>query len=111
MEDDLYYFQMEDNLSFFQREDDINVFQMKGHPNIFQIEDNLNLIQIKDHLHILANVRQPLKKIMQPKTIKIKTRVVARLRVTYFFSSSMPPTSPSPSLQFLFIQSFAIGSE
>ena len=73
---------MEDNLSFFQREDDINVFQMKGHPNIFQIEDNLNLIQIKDHLHILANVRQPLKKIMQPKTIKIKTRVVARLRLT-----------------------------
>ena len=65
---------MEDNLSFFQREDDINVFQMKGHPNIFQIEDNLNLIQIKDHLHILANVRQPLQKIMQPKTIKIKTR-------------------------------------
>ena len=64
MEDNRNYFQIEDNLRFFQIEDDINVFQMKG------------------HLHILENVRQPLEKIMQPKTIKIKTRIVARLRVT-----------------------------
>jgi hypothetical protein len=40
------------------------------------MEDNLNLIQMEDNLNILE------KKIMQPKAIKIKTMVVALLRVT-----------------------------
>ena len=46
------------------------------------MEDDLNLIQMEYDLNILANGRQPQKKIMQPKTIKIKTLVVAPLRVT-----------------------------
>ena len=46
------------------------------------MDDDLNLIQMKDDFDILANGRQPQKKIMQPKTIKIKTMVVALLRVT-----------------------------
>ena len=40
---------------------------MKDDLNFFQTEDYLNLIQIKDNLNILANGRQPEKKIMQPK--------------------------------------------
>ena len=47
-----------------------------------RIEDNPNIIQLKDSLNIVANGRQPQKKIMQPKTIEIKTMVVAPLRVT-----------------------------
>ena len=46
------------------------------------MDDDLNLIQMKDDLDILANGRQPQKKIIQHKTIKIKTMVVATLRVT-----------------------------
>ena len=46
---------------------------MKDELNFFQTEDDLNLIQIQDNVNILANGRQPEKKIMQPKTIKIKT--------------------------------------
>ena len=40
---------------------------------------------MEDDLNFLENGRQPQKKIMQPKTIKIKTMVVAPLRVTWFF--------------------------
>ena len=43
---------------------------------------NLNLIQMEYDLNILANRRQPKKNIMKPKTIQIKTMVVAPLRVT-----------------------------
>jgi hypothetical protein len=49
---------------------------------MFQMEDNFNFFQIEEDLKIFANGRQPQKKIMQPKTIKIKTMVVAPLRVT-----------------------------
>ena len=63
-------------------EDDLNIFQMIDNLIFFQIDDNLNLIQMEYNLNVLANGRQPKKKIMQPKTIKIKTMVVAPLRVT-----------------------------
>ena len=46
------------------------------------MEDNLNLIQMEYGLYIPAIGGQPQKKIMQPKTIKFKTMVVAPLRVT-----------------------------
>ena len=46
------------------------------------MEDDFNLIQLEYDLNILANGRQPQKKIMQPKTIKIETMVVALSRVT-----------------------------
>ena len=55
---------------------------MKDDLIFFQIDDNLNLIQMEYDLNILANGRQPKKKIMQPKTIIIKTMVVAPLRLT-----------------------------
>ena len=55
---------------------------MKDDLIFFQMDDNLNLIQMEYDLNILANGRQPKKKIMQPKTIEIKTMVVAPLRVT-----------------------------
>jgi hypothetical protein len=58
------------------------IFQIEDDFNILMNEDNLNLIQMEDYLNILANGRQPQKKIMQPKTIKIETMVVAPLRVT-----------------------------
>jgi hypothetical protein len=45
---------------------------MEDNLNILVNEDNLNFIQMEDNL----------KKIMQPKTIKIKTMVVAPLWVT-----------------------------
>ena len=45
------------------------------------MEDNFKFIQMEDDLNILENRRRP-KKIMQPKTIEIKTMVVAPLRVT-----------------------------
>jgi hypothetical protein len=63
-------------------QDDHNFFQMQDDLIFFQMNDNLNLIQMENDLNILANGRQPNKKIMQPKTIKIKTMVVAPLRVT-----------------------------
>ena len=72
---------MEDDLNFFQMEDNLNCFQMKYDLNFFQIEDDLNVIQIKNNLTIHATGRQPQKKIMQPKEIKIKTMAVAPLRV------------------------------
>ena len=36
------------------------------------MEDDLNLIQMEDDLNTLLNGRQPQKKIMQPKEIKLK---------------------------------------
>jgi hypothetical protein len=39
-------------------------------------------LQMEDNPNILANGSQPKKKTMQPKTIRIKTMVVAPLRVT-----------------------------
>ena len=39
-------------------------------------------VQMKDDLNILANRRQPQKKIMQPETIKIKPMGVAPLQFT-----------------------------
>ena len=53
---------------------------MEDDLNYFLIE--YDLIQMEYDLNILANGRQPQKKIMQPETIKIKTIVVAPLRVT-----------------------------
>ena len=50
--------------------------------NSIQMKDDLIFFQTEYDLNILANGRQPKKKIMQPKTIKIKTMVVAPLRVT-----------------------------
>ena len=47
----------------------------------FQIDDNLNHNQMVYNLNILANGRQPKKKIMQPQIIKIKTMVVELLQV------------------------------
>jgi hypothetical protein len=55
---------------------------MKDYLIFFQIDDNLNLIQMEYDFNIFANGRQTKKKIMQPKTIKIKTMVVAPLWVT-----------------------------
>ena len=63
-------------------EDDLNFFENGRQPHFFQMEDNLNLIQIEDDLNNLVNGRQPQKIIIQPKTIQIKTMVVAPLRVT-----------------------------
>ena len=73
---------MEDDLNCFKCKMTLIVFQMKDNLIFFQMDDNLNLIQMEYDLNILANGRQPKKKIMQPKTIKIKTMVVAPLRVT-----------------------------
>ena len=50
---------------------------MKDDIIFFEIDDNLNLIQMEYKLNILENERQPKKKMMQPKTIKIKRMVVA----------------------------------
>ena len=46
------------------------------------MEDYFKLIQMDEDLKILANGRQPQRKIMQPETIKIKTMVVAPLWLT-----------------------------
>ena len=46
------------------------------------MKDDLNLIQIEDDLNIFVNGRRPQKKLMQPKTIQIKTMVVAPLRIS-----------------------------
>ena len=74
---------MENDLIFFQTEEDLDFSQMKDDLKFFEKGRRQNLIQMKDDLNILANVRQPQKKIMQPKTIKIKTMVdVAPLGVT-----------------------------
>ena len=68
---------------FSPMQDDLNLFlQMKDNLIFCQMDDNLNLIQMEYDLNSLANGRQPKKKIMQPKTINIKTMVVAPLRVT-----------------------------
>jgi hypothetical protein len=46
------------------------------------MDHNINRIQMEYNLNILASGRQPKKKKMQPKTIIIKTMVLAPLRVT-----------------------------
>ena len=45
------------------------------------MEDNINLIQMEEDLNILVNVRRDDLQILQPIPIKIKTMVVAPLRV------------------------------
>jgi hypothetical protein len=55
------------------------------------MKENLNIIQMEYDLNILANGRQPKKKIMQTKIIEIKTIVVAPLQVTKFPSLSNTP--------------------
>ena len=76
---------MKDDLNCFPMQEDLNFFlQMKDNLIFCQMDDNLNLIQMEYNLNVLANGRQPKKKIMQPKTINIKTMVVAPLRVTLF---------------------------
>ena len=47
-----------------------------------KMETTLTYLTTEENLNVLANGRKPKKKIMQPKTIKIKTMVVAPLRVT-----------------------------
>ena len=63
---------MEDDLFFFVNGRRPESYQMKDNHNILVNGDNLNFIQMEDDL----------KKIMQSKTIKIKTMVVAPLWVT-----------------------------
>ena len=63
-------------------EDDLNIFLMEDELKFFQMEDDLNLFQMKNNLNLLANGRQTQKKIMRPKTIRIKRMVVAAIRVT-----------------------------
>ena len=61
-------------------EEDLNFFsQMKNDTNYLV---NRRQPQSQSHFNILTNGRQPQNKIMQPKTIKIETMVVAPLRVT-----------------------------
>ena len=73
---------MEDDLDFFKCKTTI-IFSNERQPQFFfPMEDDFNLIQMEYDLNILANGRQPQKKIMQLKTIKFKTMVVAPLRVT-----------------------------
>jgi hypothetical protein len=67
----------------------LNIFQMQDGLIFFQMKNNLVFVLIDDQYYsnglqpnILADGRQPKKKIIQPKTIKIKTIVVALLRVT-----------------------------
>ena len=64
--------------------DDLICLSLKWNttPLILWIEDKHNLIQMEDNLNIFTNGRQPQKEIMQPKTIKIETMVVALSRVT-----------------------------
>ena len=59
-------------------EDNLNIFENRRRPLFFQIGDNLNLIPMEYYL----NMRQHKMKIIQPKTIKIKTMVVAPFQVT-----------------------------
>ena len=73
---------MEDNLNIFENGRRPQYFSNARRPHIFQMDDNINLIQMEYDLNILANGRQPIKKIIQPKTIKIKIMVLAPLRVT-----------------------------
>ena len=82
MEDDLNIFENGRQPQFFSNARWPYFFQMKDNLIFCQIDDNLNLIQMEYNLNILANRRQPKKKIMQPKTIEIKTIVVAPLCVT-----------------------------
>ena len=57
-------------------EDDL-IFLVNGRrPESFQMEDNLNILVNGDNLNFIQ------KQIMQLKTIKVKTMVVAPLRVT-----------------------------
>ena len=51
-------------------------------PTLRNMEDNLIFWTNEDNLNIPANRRQPQKKIMQPKPVKMKTMVVALLQVT-----------------------------
>ena len=72
---------MEDNLIFFwQMEDDL-ISLVNGRPESFQMEDHLNSFVNGDNLNFIQK-EDDLNKIMQPKTIKMKTMVVALLRVT-----------------------------
>ena len=66
----LKYVKMEENLIF---EDDLNSFKIEEDLNSFKIEDNLN--SLKNGIRSRCQIRQPI-------TIKIKTMVVAPLRVT-----------------------------
>ena len=57
------------------------VFENGRRPKFFENEDDSNPIQIENDLNIIANGRQYQKITLQPKTFKIKTMVVAPLRV------------------------------
>ena len=67
---------------FLQIEDNLNLIQIKNDLNIFVNGRQLQFFLIEDDMKIIVNWRWPQKKIMQPKTIKIETMVVAPLRVT-----------------------------
>jgi hypothetical protein len=82
---------MEDNLNLFLNgrrphffglmEDDFIIFVTGRRPESFQMEDNHNILVNGDNLNFIQ-MEADLKQIMQPKTIKMKTMVVAPLRVT-----------------------------
>ena len=74
MEDDLNFFQMEDDLNFFVMEDNLNF--VLGNPGSWFSVSNCDLT------FLIKEDQQNIKKIMQPKTIKFKTMVVAPLRET-----------------------------
>ena len=77
MEDDLNFFQNERRPHFSKVEDDINFFKMEDDQKKLKLEGDLIFFQ-NGRRHIPFSIW----KIRQPKTMKIKTIVVAPLRVT-----------------------------
>ena len=73
---------MEDDLIFEKCKKTLIFFETGRQPQFFfKLEDDLNIL-LNLTTSIDSNGRQSRKKIIQPKTIKIKTMVVAPLRVT-----------------------------
>ena len=67
--------------SIFLNERQPQVFENGRRPQFFENEGDINPIQMKNDLNIIANGSQYQKITLQPKTIKIKTMVVALLRI------------------------------
>ena len=77
---------MEDDLNLLKMEDDLNFFKWKTTSILLKMEDDHNFSKMECRLISFENGRHPQffvnKIIMQPETFKIKTMVVAPLRVT-----------------------------
>ena len=64
-------------------EDDLNIFEKGRRPQFIENERRPQFFEMEDDLMFLVNgrLKKIIKKIMQPETLKIQTRVVAPLRV------------------------------